>query len=163
MAVGMLKQALIIKVPRPTCAGLTGGADKILDYRAAVQVRVRGPHSSSSALSEVGKAHQGDHQTSGSVCTIADFDSGLPRLPPIGGMASARALRIGGRYMSFHVAVRSGSGYVHRFPEKPFALIFLRTSQVHRVFKPAIARLSSVKESGQAWRCTCLELRRAVR
>jgi transposase InsO family protein len=39
-----------------------GGPDKMLDYLEVVHVLVRGPHSSGSALSEVGKAHQGDHQ-----------------------------------------------------------------------------------------------------
>jgi hypothetical protein len=39
----------------------TGGADKVLDYLEVVRVLVRRPHSSSSAISEVGQTHQGNH------------------------------------------------------------------------------------------------------
>jgi len=44
---------------------LEGGADKMLDYLEVVHVLVRRPRSSGSALSEVGKTHQGDHQAIG--------------------------------------------------------------------------------------------------
>lgn len=123
---------------------------------------VRGSHSSSSALSEVGKAHQGNHQTSGSACTIAGFDSRLPRLPPIGGMALTRASVIGDRYMSFHVAVRSGIGYVLRFSEKTFRTIFSRNVTGASRFQTGDCASPICKRAGPGV-ATCLELRWAVR